>query len=140
MSIPFAYSGDALQVGSWSKGLFDNIWWTHNSYLGMPFGQEHYDVPLTYTLDLIILKILGFLFHNFAVSMNLLFILTFPLTALTTLYVMRTLRISIILSIVGILIYTFILYHFLRGRISYFFIFLFFDSPGSSCNYMDISR
>jgi len=115
-SVPFAYQGDALAMGSWFKSLIDNIWWTQNSFLGMPFGQVHYDYPLTDTFDLIIIKIVGLLFHNFAISLNLFYLLTFPLTALTTLFVFRTLRISIVPSIVGSLIYTFIPYHFLRGE------------------------
>jgi len=121
LSVPFAYSGDALAMGSWFKGLIDNLWWTQNSFLGMPFGQVHYDWPLTDTFDLIIIKILGLVFHNYAISLNLFYLLTFPLTALTSLYVFRTLKISIVPSIVGSLIYTFIPYHFLRGEYHIFF-------------------
>jgi len=116
LSVPFVYQGDAMAVGSLFKGLIDNIWWTQNSFLGMPFGQVNYDYPLTDTFNIIIIKILGLIFHNYAISLNLFYLLTFPLTALTTLYVFRTLRISIVSSIVGSLIYSFIPYHFLRGE------------------------
>lgn len=119
--VPFVYQSDALVTGAWVKGLIDNTWWTQSSFLGMPFGQVHYDWPLMDTFDLIIIKILGLLSHNFALSLNLFYLLTFPLTALTTLFVFRTLNISIIQSIVGSLIYTFIPYHFLRGEVHIFF-------------------
>ncbi len=115
-SVPFAYLGDSLAMSTLSKGLIDNIWWTQNSFLGMPFGQVAYDRPFTDTFDFIIIKIIGLLSHNFAISLNLFYLLTFPLTALTTLYVFRTLRISPGPSVVGSLLFTFIPFHFLRGE------------------------
>jgi phosphoglycerol transferase len=126
-SVPFSYSGDGLAMSTLSKGLIDNLWWTQNSFLGMPFGQVAYDRPFTDTFDFIIIKIIGLVSHNFAISLNLFYLLTFPLTALTTLYVFRTLRISPGPSVVGSLLFTFIPFHFLRGEdhlfySSYFFI------------------
>ena len=125
--IPFGYQSDALEMGSYFKSLINNIWWTQNSYLGMPFEQVHYDYPLTDdTLILIIVKILGLVFHNYAISLNLFYLLTFPLTALTSLYVFRTLKISVVPSIVGSLVYTFIPFHFLRGEVHIFYSAYFF--------------
>ena len=121
ISVPFAYAGDALMMSTLSKGLIDNIWWTQNSFLGMPFGQVAFDRPFTDTFDLMIIKILGLIFHNFAFSLNLFYLLTFPLTALTALYVFRTLRISPGISVVGSLLFTFIPFHFLRWEYHLFY-------------------
>jgi len=119
--IPFAYAGDALAMSSWVKGLIDNPWWYYNSYLGMPFGQEHFDFPLTSTIDLLILKTFGFVFQDFAAALNIFYIITFPLTAITSLYVFRKLGVATPLGIFGSLLYTYIPYHFFRGLPHIFF-------------------
>lgn len=116
LAVPFSYVGDALAMDSLVKGIIDNIWWTQNSFLGMPFGQVHFDRPFLDTFDLLIMKMIGLITGNFAIAINLFYLLTFPLTALTTLFVFRQLKISIVPSIVGSLIYTFIPFHFLRGE------------------------
>jgi hypothetical protein len=95
LSVPFAYWSDSLVMESWFKCLIDNPWWTQNAFLGMPFGQMHYDFPLTNTLDFIIIRILGLLFHNSAISLNLFYLLTFLLTAFTSLYVFRAFQASL---------------------------------------------
>lgn len=115
LAVPFSYSGDTLSMSLFIKGLIDNPWWFTNEYLGMPFGQEHYDFPLSGTLDLVIIKIIGLLTHDFAITFNLVYLLTFPLAAIIAFYVFRKLQISISLSIFGSLLFTFAPYHFLRG-------------------------
>ena len=121
ISVPFTYAGDALMMNTFSKGLIDNIWWTQNSFLGMPFGQDNFDFPLSNTFALLIIKIIGVLSQNSSVTLNLFYLLTFPFTAFTTLYVFRKLRISPGPSVVGSLLFTFIPYHFLRGEDHLFF-------------------
>jgi phosphoglycerol transferase len=115
-SVPFSYSGDGLAMSTFCKVLIDNIWWTQNSFMGMPFGQDNFDFPLSNTFALLIIKIIGVLSQNFAVTINLFYVLTFPFTAFTALYVFRKLRISPGPSVVGSLLFTFIPFHFLRGE------------------------
>ncbi|KAF5083711.1 hypothetical protein DSECCO2_85120 [anaerobic digester metagenome] len=113
--IPFSYNGDTLSMSLWIKGLIENSWWYTNNNLGMPFGQENYDFPLTNSLDLTIIKVLGIFFQNYALTYNIFFILTFPLTTIVSFYVFQKLGISIVPGIFGSLLFTFIPYHFLRG-------------------------
>ncbi len=116
LGIPFCYSGDALLTGAFIKGIIDNGWYQANPYLGMPSGQLMYDFPQTCNLDFLIIKILSIFSSNYALVMNLYFLLTFPLTTLTAMYALGRLGIDAPKAIVGSLLFTFTPYHFLRGE------------------------
>ena len=116
LTIPFTYGGDALLESALIKGLIDNGWVLHNSFTGMPFGTFFYDYPLNSNLDFIIMKIIALFYPNWAATMNIYYILTFPLTVVTSLFVFRKLNISPLPAIAGSLLFTFVPYHFLRGE------------------------
>jgi phosphoglycerol transferase len=120
LRIPFFYGGDVfrdvLQASAWIKGVIDNGWYQHNSFIGMPAGQDMYDFTITASLDFTIIKLITFFAPNYAMTLNLYFLLTFPLTTLTTMLVLRQLKVSYASSIVGSLLFTFVPYHFLRGE------------------------
>jgi len=96
------------------KTIIDNGWYLHNDLIGSPFGLDAHDLPTTDGLTLILLKFLV-LFLDSATALNLFFIITFPLTAITSFFVFKCLKISTSISIVISLLYTFLPYHFLRG-------------------------
>ncbi len=121
LSIPLTNSGDATVMNMWVKGLIDNGWWFENPYLGMPFGQENYDFPLTNTLDLLLIKFFGLLTNNFGMTMNLFYLSTFPLTALVAMFAFRRFDISYGCSILGSILFAFAPFHFLRGEPHIFF-------------------
>ena len=114
--VPFSYFGDGLLSSGWIKGLIDNGWYLQNSYLGAPIGQTLYDFPLSNNLDFIIIKIIGLFVPNYAFAMNFFFLLTFPLTALTSMLVLRQMGISNAVAALGSLLYAFLPYHFWRGE------------------------
>jgi phosphoglycerol transferase len=116
ITVPFAYCGDSLEMMGWFKGVIDNPWWYHNNYLGMPFGLDHYDWPLTNNFNILIIKIIGMITNNAAIVFNLYYLLTFPFIAISGMFLFRQLNISISLSIFGSVLYTFVPYHFLRGQ------------------------
>jgi len=115
LRIPFSYGGDALLCGSLIKGIIDNGWYLHNSFLGAPMGQYMYDYPFSNSLDFIIIKLISLFAPDYAMSVNIYFLLTFPLTTLTSLLVFRQFKVSYASSILGSLLFTFVPYHFLRG-------------------------
>jgi hypothetical protein len=116
LRIPFSYGGDALLGGSLIKGLIDNGWYLHNSYIGIPEGQYLYDYPVNANLDIMIMKIISLFGANYAMTINIYFLLTFILTTITTMLVLRHFRVSYLLSILGSLLFSFVPYHFLRGE------------------------
>lgn len=115
-SIPFLYDGDALLNGLFIKSIIDEGWYLKNNFVGMPFGLDFSDYPMADGLHLLILKMMTLFTHNYALILNLYFLLTFILSMLTTMYVFNQFQISYVISIFGSLIFTFMSYHFLRGE------------------------
>jgi phosphoglycerol transferase len=115
MRVPLAYHGDALFVGAQIKAIIDNGWYLHNAYVGMPGSLDMYDFPMADNVQFFMLKLLAFLFHDWAITGNVYFLLTFPLTTWTSLYVLRRFHISYLPALVASLLFTFLPYHFLRG-------------------------
>jgi phosphoglycerol transferase len=116
LRIPLDYNGDALVTSTWIKGVIDNGWYLQNDFIGAPFGHEMYDFPLSINLDILIIKLVSFFAHDYALTMNIYFLITFPLTTLTSMFVLRQLKISYTSSILGSLLFTFLPYHFWRGE------------------------
>jgi len=116
LRVPFCYDGDANLNAIWIKGIIDNGWYLQNNYLGTPFGQVLYDYPFLNNLDFIVLKLISIFTADYALVMNLFFLMTFPLTMLSTMYVFRHFKVSYPLSILGGLLFAFTPYHFFRGE------------------------
>jgi hypothetical protein len=109
-------NGDTICVAMSVKSLVDNGWWLRNPHLGMPFGQQLFDEPFVDNLSMSLMKLLSLFTRNYTVIMNLFFFLTFPLTAITSLFVLRSFNISYPSAIVVSLLYAFLPYHFFRGE------------------------
>jgi hypothetical protein len=119
---PFAYTGDGTLNLTLIKGVLENAWYLENPELGAPGGQELYDYPVISgeTLNLLLFRILGLGTGDPALVMNLFFLLTFPLVALTSYLVLRCLPVSRGIALVIALLYTFLPYHFQRGEVHLF--------------------
>lgn len=116
LSVPFSYSGDALLSSMSIKGMIDNGWFLHNDFVGMPTGLDLHDFPGSDFFHLLLFKIISLFSPDYAVVMNLFFLLTFPLTTLTSLFVFRQFKLSYAPSIVISLLFAFLPFHFLRGQ------------------------
>ena len=116
-NVPFRYQGDATYHLSVAKGLIDFGGASNNPALGAPFGQVIHDMPLGGDrLHLVLLRVLGVITGDAAVTVNLFFVLSFPLVAVAALLVLRRLRVSPAPAVVGALLYAFLPYHFARGE------------------------
>lgn len=62
------------------------------------------------------MKLISLFIPDYASVLNLYFLLTFPLTTVISLFVMRKLNFSNTVSLIGSLLYSFMPYHFLRGE------------------------
>ena len=128
LNIPFAYewrdmktgqiddrggSGDAMSVCAGIKGMRDA---SPLPMVGAPGTAAANDWPSTDKLHEELLKLLTLVTPNFAVTMNLFFLLGFPLTALATLWSFRQLGVGSVAAAVGSLLFTFLPYHFIHGQ------------------------
>ena len=122
LRIPFEYTGDATLNLTIVKTVLEHGWYVHNSDLGAPHGQALYDYPVVSaeTLNLLLIRILGLVTDNAALVMNLFFLLTFPLVALTAYIALRRLPVSHGVAFVCALLYALLPYHFLRGEVHLF--------------------
>lgn len=116
LNVPFRYSGDALWGAMSIKGVVDNGWFLHNNFVGMPTGLDAYDFPIPESFHFLLIKIFSLFSSDYAIIMNLYFLLAFPLITITSLFVFRQFNLHYAPSIVTSLLFTFLPYHFIRGE------------------------
>jgi hypothetical protein len=118
LRVPFTYTGDGTLNLFFVKDVLENAWYFENSRLGAPHGLELYDYPVVNgeTLNLLLFRVFGLGTDNPALVMNLFFLLTFPLTALTSFLVLRRLAVTHGVALVVSVLYALLPYHFMRGE------------------------
>lgn len=118
LHLPFFYSFDGYFNGIEIKSILDHGWYLRNPSVGVPFGLDMRDFPLGGdNLQFLIIKILGFFSHDWAVVMNLYFLLSFALIATSAYVVVRQLGVSRGLSLAVATLFSFLPYHFLAGEL-----------------------
>jgi hypothetical protein len=119
LSLPWSYAGggDTKFYLLVIKGILDHGWFEHNPSLGAPFGLELYDFPQgADNLNLLIVKTLGIFSSNPAWVLNVFFLLTFPLTAVSAYLALRALGASTGAAIVCATLFALLPYHFYRAE------------------------
>jgi phosphoglycerol transferase len=116
LHVPFHLPGDGAYYGAQVKTLLEKGWVHENADLGYPFGLELYDFPHFDNLFLLLMKGIGLFSSDWAVVLNLYYILTFPLIALTALLLLRRLGVQPLIALACALLYAFQPYHLLRGQ------------------------
>jgi phosphoglycerol transferase len=114
LHVPLCYTWDSILCQTWIKGVIEHGWYLENSNLAAPFGQQMYDFPMADSLHFLAIKLLGLCTPDPAAVYNIYYLLTFPLTTLTTLFALRRLRLSYAVSVVTALLFTFLPLHFAR--------------------------
>jgi phosphoglycerol transferase len=120
LRVPFTYDGDALLSGLLVKGIGENGWYLKNPHLGAPAGLAFYDYPMGDVLHFGTLRVLTLFCSQYSLALNLFYLLSFPATTLTALFVFRRFGFAAPPAVVGSLLYTFLPYHFLRGEVHFF--------------------
>jgi phosphoglycerol transferase len=129
MDVPFTYTGDATFYSMTIENVVENGWYERTERLGAPFGLELHDFPLGGdNLHFALVRILTAFSSEPGVVLNIYLLLTFPLVALTSLFVLRWLGISRLVSLVFAVVYTFLPYHLYRG-VSHLFLSGYFAVP-----------
>jgi hypothetical protein len=118
LRVPFTYTGDGTLNLLFIKDVLENPWYFENSRIGAPAGLELYDYPVINgeTLNLLLFRVLGIGTADPALVLNLFFLLTFPLTALTSFIVLRRLPVSRGIALVVSVLFALLPYHFMRGE------------------------
>jgi hypothetical protein len=114
--VPFYYNGDALFYEMLFKGVIENGWYLNNKNLGMPFGGTLYDFPVPDTFNLLLIKLAACFTSDHHLIFNLFYIMTYPLTAIISLYVLRQFNLSFFPALVGSMLYSFTTYHLNRAE------------------------
>jgi hypothetical protein len=119
LRVPLAYSGDANLLHTFVKGILENGWYLENPSLGAPGEVDLYDYPVLMgnNLDVLLIRVLGLGSDDAALVMNVFFLLTFPLIALTAYITFRVLGISSGAAVVCSALYALLPYHFLHGEV-----------------------
>jgi phosphoglycerol transferase len=130
LRIPVAYDwGDGKLTLALIQGILDNGWYLHNDRLGAPFGLDMHSFPMVDNLHFGIIRLLSLAFPDSGLLYNLYLILTFPLTTLCSLFVMRQFGISYLPALVTSLLYAFLPYHFLCGYCGHLFLAAYYVAP-----------
>lgn len=118
--IPFENSGDALWGQSWIKGIHEHGWYLTNPRLGAPGAMELHDLPQTDNLHFGLLKALVSATRDVSLTFNLYYLFSFPLIAISTLFVLRRFGISRLSALAASLWFSFLPYHFVHGQFHLF--------------------
>ena len=113
--VPFMYFVDSLFYSVAIKGAMEQGWWLHNSSLGAPEGLHYEAYPAIENFQFVVIKLISLFTSNHAKVLNLFYLLTFPLTAVTSFYVLRSFKFSFAAALVVSLLYSFLPYHFFQS-------------------------
>jgi phosphoglycerol transferase len=113
--IPFTYFGDALLYSVATKGAIEQGWWLHNESLGAPEGLKYEAYPAIENFHFLLIKLISLFTSNYALTLNLFYLLTFPLTTVTSLYFFKHFKFSFGAALFGSLLFAFLPYHFFRS-------------------------
>jgi hypothetical protein len=113
---PLTYGGDALFYSMTTKAIVTNGWWLTNDSLGAPHGQEMHDLPQNDCFSYLLIKVMGLFTSNWATVFNLFYLISFPLTTISSLFVLRKFNVSRATAIMASLLYSFIRPHFAPGQ------------------------
>lgn len=120
MSVPLYMGHDSTAMMAGVKNLVENGGWYTNKFVGAPGQFEGYDFPSFGFDHLLVMKFLSLFTQEYVVVLNVYFLLSFPLTALTGLFALRRFGISYPAGMLASLLFALIPYHFLRGEYHFF--------------------
>lgn len=126
LGIPYLYNYDYLYYGAIGKGVLDHGWILNNPSLGAPGALASHDFFSGANVDFLMIKLIGLFTSDWAKAMNLFYVITFPLSAVSALFVFRHFKVPSPVAITGSLLFAFAPFHFLRLHhivyTNYFFI------------------
>jgi phosphoglycerol transferase len=116
MGVPFEYGDDSLPHGMHLQQIIQHGWYWSDARLGAPFSQHFQDWPLPDLTSLVTAWVLALFTNNWAVIANGMFLLSFPLVALSAWWAARKIGVSPWTSVVVGVLYSLLPYHHVRGE------------------------
>ena len=116
LRVPFLYRGDALSTGAHFKTVLEQGWYEYQPMLGAPLGQTYHDFPTADNLHMLAPYLFRLFTSDWAVAINLYFLLGFILSAITAVWFLRVCRVPRAFTIVLATLFALAPYHFLRGE------------------------
>lgn len=116
LTVPFDYSADALSGSVNIRSVLDHGWLTHNPNIGAPWGRYGNDFPGADNLHLMVVAVMGLFTKNWALVLNLYFLITFPLAAMTATWFFRKVEVSRTWAVTLGVLYAYAPYHYVRGE------------------------
>ncbi len=111
---PLSYllSGDGVYfAAAHFKGMFDNPFYLDNAYLGAPGTCDLRDFPAPDLAYFLVIAVGKLFTSSWALVLNAFLILSFPMTAMSALYVMRRFGVGTIGAVAASLLYAFLPFH-----------------------------
>jgi len=116
LRVPLGYTSDALGwAGVETKTTLDTGWYLINGSLGLPGRLDMRGFPQSDTLHFLAIKAIGVFARGWPLTVNLYYLLAFPLTALLALWSLRQFGVSPPLAVVLAVLYAFLPFRLLRG-------------------------
>ena len=117
---PFTYKQDALLILPFVKATVERGSHWRNERLSAPGIQELHDFPVIDHLHFAVIWVLGKVLKEPIVTFNAFYLLTYPLTTLSGMFVLRRFRLTLPAAAAGGLLYSFQPYHYMREEVHYF--------------------
>ncbi|MDO9556423.1 MAG: hypothetical protein Q7J82_02415 [Coriobacteriia bacterium] len=115
-SVPLGYSGDAVTVSAVTKGMAETGSWLTNPQLGAPGSLSMLDYPGTDLLNNLALYLLTFVTRSWVIALNVFYLLSYPLAAISCFYALQRLSVSRWAAFFSAVLYAFLPYHLYRGE------------------------
>ncbi len=126
LGVPYLYHYDYLYFSASVKGVLEHGWYLNNPSLGAPGALATHDYSGVANVHFLIIKGIALFTSDWARAMNLFYVISFPLAAISALGVFRHFKIASPVAISGSLLFAFAPYHFLRLQhivyTNYFFV------------------
>lgn len=116
LRVPFYYSGDSIFYAMSTKGLLENGSYWQNPAIGAPGIQQMYEFPTFDNGVVGVMLLISMVTHDPFVVMNVYYLLSFPLIAISSLYVLRRFNLSYVPALFASLLYAFLPFHFMRNQ------------------------
>lgn len=115
--IPLHQGGDTNFCAMVVKAIKEQGWYFRNPSLGAPFEQQMYDFPIGGdNLQLFAMRLIAYLPFSYGTILNLYYIATYPLVAISAAIVLRWLGTSRWTSVVISCLFALLPYHFARNQ------------------------
>ena len=117
LRVPLTYYGEANYNAMLVKGVLDHGWHVDNPTMAAPGKLDLRDVPMMdNNLLFVLIKVIGFFAKDYGLTLNLFYLLTFPLVTLSAMFALRQFGVSQLSALFASVLYSVLPYHFVRGQ------------------------